>query len=152
MKEVFPIIPAGSGPVIICALVALVAVGLLALLGLFACASRQVRFEVSATGLAIRGDFIYGRQIPATSLRPEAARAVDLTADRDFRLAWRTNGAGLPGYSSGWFSLGNGEKALVFVTDRRRVVYLPTRAGYTLLLSVAQPEQFLGALRQAWLQ
>ena len=72
---------------------------------------------------------------------------MDLTAEREYRPSWRTNGVGLPGYSAGWFKLSNGQKALAFLTDRTRVVYLPTRAGYVLLLSVASPQEFLRALR-----
>ncbi len=58
----------------------------------------------------------------------------------------RTNGAGLPGYQAGWFRLQSGEKALVFVTDLERVVYVPTNEGYSLLLSVEEPDEFLDAL------
>lgn len=147
MKEVFHIVPATSGPVIVFGILALVLLSLLLVIGLFAYASRHVNFEVSPEGLAIRGD-LYGRKIPAGRLLMGEAKAVDLTADRDYALSWRTNGAGFPGYSSGWFRLGNGDKALVFVTDKRRVVYLPTREGYNLLLSVPDQEQFLAALRR----
>jgi hypothetical protein len=147
MKEVFPIIPATSGPITVFVIVAVLVVGLLVVMGLFAYASRQAKFEVSPAGLTIRGD-IYGRHLPAAALVPAEAKAVDLSLNQDLRLKWRTNGAGFPGYSSGWFRLGNGEKALVFVTDRRRVVYLPTRTGYAVLLSVAEPEEFLRAWRR----
>ncbi len=169
MREVFPIVPATSGPVItfgiaallLCSIillaasapvvvfgvVALVAGSIILLLGSFAYASRLVKFEVSPEGLAIRGD-LYGRRLPAASLLREAARLVDLTEDPNYRPVWRTNGAGLPGYGSGWFGLANGDKALIFVTDKRRVIYLPTRGGYALLLSVAEPEKFLEALRR----
>lgn len=169
MKEVFPIVPASRGPaitfgvaalllgsiillaasapVIVFGIVALVTGSLLLLLGSFAYASRHVKFEVSPAGLAIRGD-LYGRRLPAPSLLREKAGVVDLAESPDYRPVWRTNGAGLPGYGSGWFRLGNGDKALIFVTDKRRVVYLPTREGYSLLLSVQEPEKFLEALRQ----
>jgi hypothetical protein len=144
----FPIIPATSGPILLVAIVAAVLLGILFVLGTFAYASRCAQFEVSPAGLTIRGDLVYGRHLPAVSLLPGEARVVDLNVNQDLRLKWRTNGAGLPGYSSGWFRLGNGEKALVFMTDRSRVVHLPTREGFSLLLSVAEPERFLAALRQ----
>ncbi len=169
MKEVFPIIPAGKGPVIAVWIIALILGGIIEavskapplvfwivaptlgvvifLLCSFVYASRYVRFEVSPEGLAIRGD-IYGRRLPAAVLKTSEARTLDLTATPNFRLVWRTNGAGLPGYGSGWFRLANGDKALVFVTDKQRVVYLPTRKGYVLLVSVEEPEKFLEALRQ----
>ena len=38
-------------------------------------------------------------------------------------------------------------KALLYLTDRTRVVYVPTREDYTMLLSSHEPERFLAALR-----
>ena len=168
MKKVFPIVPAGRGPLITCGVAALVLViimvlagrgpgvaawivdlvlgGILLLLASLAYASRHVRFEISPAGLAIRGD-IYGRRLAFPSLLTGEAKVLDLGADPAHRPVLRTNGTGLPGYGSGWFKLANGEQALLFVTDRR-VVYLPTREGYAVLLSVAEPEAFLQALRQ----
>jgi hypothetical protein len=169
MTEVFPMAPATSGPRItfgIATLIlggllifasrapnlvfwtmALVFGGLLLFLASFVVASQYVRFEVTPAGLAIRGDF-YGRRLASQALLPGEARVVDLTVSPAYRPVCRTNGVGLPGYGSGWFRLDNGDQALIFVTDKRRVVYLPTREGYALLLSVADPEAFLAALRQ----
>jgi hypothetical protein len=56
-------------------------------------------------------------------------------------------GVGLPGYSSGWFRLTDQSKGLLFLTDPSRAVYLPTTDGYTLLISPAEPERFLAALK-----
>ena len=75
-----------------------------------------------------------------------AATALDLRSAPEYRLRRRTLGTGLPGYHSGWFRLRNGQKALAYVTDPSRVVYVPTRDGYVLLLSVEAPDAFLGAL------
>jgi hypothetical protein len=61
--------------------------------------------------------------------------------------ARRTVGTGLPGYRAGWFRLRNGEKALLYLTDTSRAVYIPTTAGYSVLLSPAQPDEFVSALR-----
>lgn len=169
MKEIFPIVPAARGPiivfgistvallgilylaagapVIVFGIVGIVFCSIILLLGSFIYASRHVKFEVSPEGLAIRGD-LYGRRLPAAALLTAEAQVVDLTASPSHRPVLRTNGAGFPGYGSGWFQLANGEKALIFVTDKQRVVYLPTRQGYVILLSVAEPEKFLQALRQ----
>lgn len=148
MKETFPLIPASSGPTWIFLGLSVLLVGLLVLFGWFAYASRHTWCEVSPEGLRIAGD-IYGRRIPLGDLRPEAAKVTDLKKDPACGFKWRTNGVGLPGYSAGWFRLQNGEKALAFVTDQRRVLYLPTRQGYSLLLSVENPEGLLAALRAA---
>jgi len=145
MREVFPIVPAPATTVLVS--LALLLPVLLILLYLVL-APKLVRFEVSPEGLHIRGE-LYGRRIPAGELMLDQARAADLRTDTARRLARRTNGVGLPGYRSGWFRLANGEKALVFVTDQSRVVYLPTRQGYAVLLSVERPEEFLNRLRLA---
>lgn len=148
MKETFPIIPASSGPIWLFIGLAVLMFALVALFGYFAYSSRNMRFEVSHEGLRITGG-LYGRQIPLRSLVIDGAKPIDLRREDTYRLKWRTNGAGLPGYSAGWFRLQNGEKALVFITDSRRVLYLPTREGYSVLMSVADPEAVLRALRQA---
>ena len=109
--------------------------------------SRHATFEVSETGLRIRGD-LYGRGVPARSLITSQATKIDLRYDRQHQPKWRNNGVAMPGYLSGWFRLRNGEKALLFVTDRQRVVYVPTRDRYSLLLSVQDPDRFLSALQR----
>lgn len=109
--------------------------------------SRHARFEVSPAGLRLRGD-LYGRLIPATALRTEAARAVDLRAEAALQPVSRTGGTAVPGYRAGWFRLRNGERALLYLTDPTRVAYVPTRAGYSVLLSVADPAALLASLRR----
>ena len=59
----------------------------------------------------------------------------------------RTMGTGLPGYQAGWYRLKNGERALLYLTDRSRAVYVPTTAGYSVLLSPAEPDAFMSAIR-----
>jgi hypothetical protein len=107
---------------------------------------RPTRFEVSENSLCIRGS-LFGRCIPAAELRIDAARVVDLNASPELRPKWRTMGIGLPGHVSGWMRLANREKALVFLTDRNDVVYIPTTAGYALLISPSDPQAFLSSLR-----
>ena len=128
---------------VILVIVILAIVAAVLLLGL-----RPARFEVTAEGLRIRGS-VFGRLIPAAQLNTAGARIVDLNASPELRPKWRTNGIGLPGHLSGWVRLANHEKALVFLTDRNRVVYIPTKAGYSVLLSPADPDAFLTALRAA---
>jgi hypothetical protein len=53
-----------------------------------------------------------------------------------------------PGYAAGWFRLRNGQRALLYVTTRRRVLYVPTNAGYALLLSPADADGMLADLRR----
>ena len=148
MKETFPIVPASSGPIWILVAVALFLVVLVGMFGYFAYSSRNVRFETSHEALHISGG-LYGRSIPMQDLVLDSAKSVDLTRDQEYRLTSITNGVGLPGYSAGWFRLGNGETALAFVTDKRSVLYLPTTKDYSLLLSVTDPDALISSLRRA---
>ena len=130
-------------------ILALIIVPVLALIGYLFLSPRLIRFEVSPEALAIRGDPFYGRTIPVSRLEMDKARALDLASAPEYKPARRTNGTGMPGYQAGWFRLRNGEKALVFVGDPTRVVLIPVRDGYSLLLSVGEGVRFLSALRSA---
>ena len=146
MKQVFPIASAGGDRsamlVLLVILIPLAAVSWYLLY-----APRNVRFEVSREGLRIRGDLLYSRMIPASELMLDGARPIDLTAELEYKPKWRTNGTGLPNYKAGWFRLQNGQKALLFVGDPRQVVLVPVRSGYSVMISVPEPTQFLTALR-----
>lgn len=107
---------------------------------------RTPRFEVSNDGLRIRGN-VYGRLIPLSHLRLDAANVVELQTAQNLRPKWKTNGAALPGMKSGWFRLYSGEKALVFITSNTRAAYIPTTDGYSLLLAPNEPDALLQALR-----
>jgi Bacterial PH domain len=109
---------------------------------------RSLKVEVGPSALRLRGS-VYGRVIPRSELMVEHLRVVDVRGDSPFALASRTNGIGLPHYSVGWFRLENGQKALAFVTQRDHVVYLPTRQGYALLLSVEDHHGFAASLAGA---
>lgn len=109
--------------------------------------SRSARFEVSAAGLRLRGD-LYGRVIPADQLLSAEARRVDFTVTPELEPRIRTLGTGLPGYRAGWFRLRNGDSALLYLTDRSRAVYIPTSAGYGVLVSPSDPDGFVAAVRR----
>ena len=143
--QVFTIASSTGRPVWVLApafVVVAIAIGVLVLVSL---ASRSARFEVSSEGLRLRGD-LYGRFIPAGALEIDKAHRVNFGASPELLPARRTMGTGLPGYQSGWFRLKNGEKALLYLTDRTKAVYVPTTEGYGLLLSPDDPDGFLGAL------
>ncbi len=81
------------------------------------------------------------------ALRVPEARVVDLSREADLQPRSRRWGTGLPGYAAGWFRLRNGERALLYVTAWSRVLYIPTSAGYVLLLSPQHPDEMLADLR-----
>lgn len=146
MNQTFPIAPAGNTTLIVIAILTLVLLGVLVLIGGLLYSARHVAFAVTDTGITISGD-IYGRTIPLADLLVGRASIKDLSGEPDFGLRWRTNGVGLPGYHSGWFRLKNGDKALVFVTDKEHVVTVPTTKGYTLMMSPRDPAGMLADLQ-----
>ncbi len=147
MIETFPIVPGTVrmlwivGPI----LVAILAAG--AALSYSTAGARTSKFEVSPAGLRLSGDF-YGRLIPAGQVRADEARPVDLRRERALQPTVRTGGTAVPGYRAGWYRLRGGEKALVYLTDESRVAYVPTTAGYSVLVSVADPAAFVASLRR----
>jgi len=84
--------------------------------------------------------------IPAGHLVAGAARHVNLAQMPELQPARKTMGTSFSGYQSGWFRLRNGDRALLYLTDRQKAVYVPTTEGYGVLLSPSQPEQFVAAL------
>jgi hypothetical protein len=148
VTETFQIVPAGAKPALVLIPVLLVLLAVLVMVGGAVHASRSARFELSPAGLRLRGEWIYRSFVPAASLRGGAARVVDLRTEGGLQPTSRRWGSGLPGYGGGWFRLANGERALVYLTDRSRVVYVPTTEGFAVLLSVTEPETLAARLRE----
>lgn len=144
--SIFPIAPAASRYLWFMIPVVVILLGAVALLATSIRGAQSSTFEIHPDGLRLRGD-LWGRFIPKAELRVDLARRVDMTQEEGLRPKWRRIGTALPGYQSGWFRLRNGDKALLYLTDRTRAVYVPTTAGYILLLSPADPDGFLSTLR-----
>jgi hypothetical protein len=149
--QVFPLAPAALTTGWLTALFG----GMLVLwVGLFFFLSFMIQGAASAR-IALTGDMltakggVYGRDIPLAAVDAAGAFRLNCSAGGPKALSWRANGVGLPGLSAGWYRLSDGEKALTFVTDKSRAVYVPTRLGYALVVSPADPDGFLTALRQA---
>lgn len=146
MESVYGMVPAGPKPLLIMAPVLLLLIAAFAILAMTTLGSQRASFRVTDDALVLRGD-LWGRTLPLDRLTLHAARVVDLRGEPSLRPRRRTFGTGLPGYQSGWFRLRNGEKALLFLTRRERVLHIPTRDGYSLLLSADRPDQMLTELR-----
>ncbi|WP_192021950.1 PH domain-containing protein [Shewanella sp. WPAGA9] len=83
---------------------------------------------------------LYGQVFQQNELVWQQARVINLIEAPQYMPTRRTNGLGLSGYSLGWFTLQNGDKALVSVTTNENVLLLPTEKGYSLLLSLENPQ------------
>jgi len=123
-------------------------VGLFFFLSYMIKGAAQAEIALCDGKLVAKGGF-YGREIPLPAVVVPEARRLAPDKGEPKSLRWRTNGVGLPGLSAGWYKLRDGEKALVFVTDKSRAVYVPTRLGYAVIVSPSEPDRFLEALRQA---
>ena len=151
MERVFGIIPSSSGPyTTIWVISVAVIVVLLLVAAMFISTgyqSRHLKFTVNDEGLRIHPGQ-YSRFIPWGDINTAGVKVMNLNVETEYQPKWRTNGAGLPGFASGWFKLANKEKALVFLTDRNRVVYIPTNKDYAVLLSVQEAEELAGVLQE----
>lgn len=150
MEKIFNITPASSGAIttiwIFSAVIILLLVFIIVLFGIIGYQSKYARFTVTDDGLQI-GPGFYARFIPRDNIVRDGVKVLNLELEPEYALARRTNGTGLPGFNAGWFTLNNHEKALVFVTDKSNVVYIPTTEGYSVLLSTPQAEEMAETLR-----
>ncbi len=143
MDNVFGIIPASSGTFWFLwgfgALIIIILLGVIAMFALFGYQANHMSFTVNDQGLNISPG-IYSKFIPREKINIAGVKVLNLELDKDYAPKWRTNGGGLPGFSFGWFNLQNQEKALVFVTDRSSVIYIPTTDNYSVMLSVREAD------------
>lgn len=149
VSSVFPIVPPSAAPFWFLWGIAIFLLLLVALFGFIGYWARNTKFELTDEGLQIRGG-IYRRFIPKSSLFIEGAKILDLNAEGEYQPKLRTNGIGLPGYNAGWFKLKNGSKALLFVTNPSKVIYIPSKEKYSVLLSTSRPEEFLALMGELW--
>ena len=147
MHSLFEMTPISQTANIFFAVLTLMFIGLGCVFAWMYIGCRNVSVLIEGNELTLKAPF-YGRSIELTELDFAAIKIVNLKKEPDLLPRIRTNGIGLPGYSLGWFRLRNGRKALLAVSNKQEVVYLPTRAGYDLLLSLKQPELFLQKLSQ----
>ncbi len=98
---------------------------------------------VSADQL-IAGGGLYKIRIPLAQIDVDGATVLSATDKKS--PGWRLNGIGIPGYCQGWFSGPRRKKVFAVLTSRRNIVYVPTSAGFDLMLTPDDPEGFLRAL------
>ncbi len=103
--------------------------------------------ELADGKILLRAAHFYEHDRLLSDFDLNAARVDSYGAIHEARLGVRRNGIHMPGYAAGRFNAPNEKQVFALLTDRNQVVYLPARIGPSLLVSVAQPEQFLAALR-----
>lgn len=124
----------------------------LASFGLLAFVLRRARVTLDAGTLTVVAGLLT-RRVAVVDLDSAAARIVDLRERSEWQPFIKLFGTRLPGHSSGYFWMRDRRVAFALVTDRSRVLVLPEKAGARsagkpLLLSLAQPQALLDALRE----
>ena len=91
---------------------------------------------------------LYGRSLPVDEIVADSFAKADLAKDEKFRLTWRTNGLGVPGYQLGWFRTQGAGKVLAAITTSSLVTWT-NKDGSAVLISVADPDAFLLAAQNS---
>ncbi len=113
----------------------------------FAMAQRHSSVTIGEHEVVVRVP-LYGRSIPLSRLDAASVSKVSLPADAKFRLTWRTNGLGVPGYQLGWFKTQGAGSMLAALSSDNAVTW-QTADAYGVLLSVADGDGFVAALKGA---
>jgi len=145
MSTFFMVPPKGGSSALLILAIA-VPIIISAFLGMNFYMLKNVRFDIDQNQLRIKGG-LYRRVLKISEIDVDSIALVNLTVKKEYFPAIKKNGIGLPGIKEGWFKLKNGEKALLFLTDLKNVVYLKTTKGYSLLLSVKNPDDFINCLK-----
>ena len=132
-------------PTLFCIIIVVFADALMIWIGYSA---RNIKYVIDKESISIKNT-LYGRTIKKSSVFAKGFTVTDLNTQSTYRPGLRTNGVGLPGFMAGWFRLKNKQKGLLFVTDKAKVVCIPTQK-YMLLISVENPVEFLQALKEMW--
>lgn len=125
--------------------IALLASALLVFAFLVLDRSKHVRFEIADHRLFVRGD-IFCWRFPLSSMNLGSSIVLDLTQWPEFKPRRKILGTNMPGYQSGEFLLQNNRRAIVFLSDLRRVLCILMNDGKFLLLSCTDPEKLLSLL------
>jgi hypothetical protein len=128
------------GPLLV-ACIALVVCALLAWL------MRRHRLRLDAAALDITTSF-YHQRLPLSDLQLDAARVIAIDERPELKPMLKTNGMALPGFASGWFRSRAFKKLFVATAGGQRLLWLPTRRGFALLLQPRQPQALLDRLRE----
>lgn len=109
--------------------------------------SKNAKFLINENTLEIKAS-VYSRRILLNEIKRDEVKLLNLMEDSSWSIKWRTNGIGLLGYNEGWYTLKNGQKGLLFLTSKEKVVLIPTIHNYFIMISPKDPIDFIQALKQ----
>lgn len=103
------------------------------------------RLRISSGRIAV-GVFPFRKRLPIGDVVGSSARVVDPVEGP--RLRWRKNGIGLPGMQLGWYTTSAGKPVFAATAGRRGRVLIPTRGSHDILVSCADPDQVVSAVKR----
>jgi hypothetical protein len=107
-------------------------------------------YTLTPTGLTIHDRF-YPVTVNRETVDVDRIRIVDLSVDKDWQPALRTNGFASAHYRSGWFRTSEGKTIRMYRADSKRLVLLPPAGKESaVLLETREPEKFVREVRQEW--
>ena len=89
-------------------------------------------FVIKNTSISINEKYIiiksfpYGKIISMNDVILNETKEINLKQIKDFNVRIRTKGISIPNFLSGWMRLYNGQKALVYLTNREKALLIPT--------------------------
>jgi hypothetical protein len=100
-----------------------------------------VKARIDGSKLTVGGG-LYSVTIDSSAIRKDEVRPVAGA----YSLGHRSNGIGMPGLALGWFQPGNGKPVFALLTDRAPIL-VPTTLDYDVVVSPADSERFLSAIK-----
>jgi hypothetical protein len=110
------------------------------------CLLRRHRLLVDEAGITV-ATTLYTRRLPWRDLDLVAAKVIDIEEHTGSRPLLKSNGVAVPGFRSGWFRGRDFSRLFVATAGGTRLLRIPTRLGYTLLLQVVDPGLLLDRMR-----
>ncbi len=110
-------------------------------------AMRRHRLSLDAGALTVTTSF-YKDRVALSDLQLDQARVIDIDEHPERKPMLKSNGYSLPGFNSGWFRSRKFKKLFVATAGGKRLLWLPTTRGHTLLLQPRNPKALLDRLRE----
>jgi hypothetical protein len=111
------------------------------------CLLRRQRLRLDAAGMELATTW-YTRRLSWSDLDLSKARVIDLGEHPETRPLFKSNGYALPGFRSGWFRARDFSRLFVATAGGSRLLRIPTRLGYALLLQAVDAKLLLERMRE----
>lgn len=130
-----------ASPLVVLLILIILFVGIITVLG----SARFYSLEITETQLLIKG-LVYKTVLNLDEIDLNNVKYINMNTEQ-LGMDYRSNGIGLPGLYVGWFKK-QGQKYKLYVTDKEKVLYIPTTKNYTILFSTKMGDEIIKQLNQ----